>query len=147
MEALYGRLDELASIDLDGATPAVLAPTAVALHHAYGALEAALARVARTLEGSVPQGPDWHQRLLHSMTLEIPSVRSAVLSDASAKGLRRLLAFRQFFRHAYAVSWDAAQLAALRETALSLREPVARDVEGLDESLAAIAESLAAAGT
>ena len=58
-EAFTQRVDELESIPLSGdATPADAAQAAVALHHSYCAIESILARVARQLEGSIPEGPD-----------------------------------------------------------------------------------------
>ncbi len=57
------RLDELAQINLASPTEATLAQAAVALHHAYGAIESALARVARTIDAGLPDGADWHQGL------------------------------------------------------------------------------------
>ena len=108
---------------------------AVALHHAYGAIESALARVARTIDGGLPEGADWHQALLESMTLDIESVRPAVLCADSVARLRPLLAFRHFFRHAYAATWDAGRLAALRDDALAARAPLRADLQRLDEVL------------
>jgi hypothetical protein len=139
--AFLARLDELAGLD-DIHGTATMAQVAVALHHGYGAVEAALARVARQLEGSVPQGFDGHQHLLHAMSLEIPSVRPAVLSPASLAALRKLLGFRHFFRHAYAIALDPDQLAALRATALALREPLQRDLDALDAFLKELAANL-----
>jgi hypothetical protein len=142
--AFRARLEELAPADPDTGDPATLALVAVALHHGYGAIEAALARVARLLEGSVPQGADWHQQLLDTMTLEIPSVRPAVLSPGSAQPLRKLLAFRHFFRHAYAVALDPEQLASVRQAALALRAPLGRDLDDLDAFLEKLADNLPA---
>lgn len=93
-------MEELRGLAVGEADPAVAAQVAVALHHAYGAVEAALARTARTLEGDVPERPDRHQALLEPMGLELEGIRPAVLSSDSQERLRRLLAFRRFFRHA-----------------------------------------------
>jgi len=138
-KAFEDRVTELAALDVGTATASSLAQTAVALHHAFGAVEAALSRVARLLEGSVPEGPDSHRALLEAMALEIPEVRPVVLSQASLSLLRRLLGFRHFFRHAYAVSFDEAQLEALRRDAVALRGPLAEDFERLDAFLQAVA--------
>ena len=140
--AFIARLDELSALTESTPAAAFAAQAAVALHHAYGAIEAALMRSARTLEGSVAAGPDWHQALLHSMTLDIESIRPRVLSDASARLMRKLLAFRYFFRHGYAVAWDREQLEALRAHALALRVPLQRDVALLDAFLKTLADSL-----
>jgi hypothetical protein len=44
------------------------------------------------------------------MSAEIPGLRPAVLESATVSELALLLAFRHFFRHAYAVTFDAARL-------------------------------------
>lgn len=135
------RIAELEQLSLDTPQAGDLAQAAVALHHAYGAVEAALARLARTLGEGLPEGDDWHQALLHIMGLEVEGVRPPILSGESVTLLRRLLAFRHFFRHAYAVALDAERLAALREDALSLRAHVAADFERLDVFLKQLAEA------
>ncbi len=140
-KAFEARIDELVSLSLEAASAAGMAQVAVALHHAFGAVEAALSRVARFLEGSLPEDPDWHRALLDAMALEIPEVRPAVLPQASLAGLRRLLAFRHFFRHSYAVTFDARQLEALRQDALALRAPLAEDFTRLDALLEEIAHA------
>lgn len=139
--AFESRLDELMRIDLSTPSEATLAQTAVALHHAYGAVESALSRAARTIDGGLPEGADWHQALLESMTLDIESVRPAVLSAESVALLRPLLAFRHFFRHAYAASWDAERLMKLRDDALRARTPLRTDLARLDAILRDAARS------
>ncbi len=139
--AFDARAAELAGLDLSHADDGTLARAAVALHHGFGAIEAALARLARTLGEGVPEGPDWHQALLTAMALEVPEVRPAVLSPESLRALRRLLGFRHFFRHAYAVALDADQLASLRAEALALREPLKADLDRLDAFLAQVAST------
>ena len=56
-------------------------------------------RVARQIEGSLPEGPDWHQALLHSAGLDLPGMRPAIFSRATVDALRHLLGFRHFLRH------------------------------------------------
>lgn len=48
------RIAELEQLSLDAPRAGDLAQAAVALHHAYGAVEAALARLARTLGEGLP---------------------------------------------------------------------------------------------
>ena len=139
LRAFEDRLEEVRSIDLVHPSSAETALVAVALHHGYSAIETALSRVARAIEGSLPTGPDWHQELVESMALDIPEVRPAILSQETLPLLRRLLAFRHFFRHAYAVPLDPAQLADLRAQAEALRAPLRADLEKLDRFLDAAA--------
>jgi hypothetical protein len=134
--AFDARVEEIASLPpLAGSPRSTLAQAAVALHHAYGAVEAALMRVARALEEGVPEGPDWHQALLASMALDIQGVRPAVISLETLGHLQRLLGFRHFFRHCYAVDWDAQRLDDLRAVATGARPLVAEDLRKLDRLL------------
>ena len=139
-EAFEQRLRELKDLPLDAEpTAADTAQAAVALHHAYCAIESILVRVARQVEGSLPQGPEWHQALLHAAGLEIPGVRPALLSRESVEALRRLLGFRHFFRHGYAVPLDPAQLAALGQETRALAPRLLTEIDELDALLASIA--------
>jgi hypothetical protein len=64
---------------------------------------AGFASVIDDLLADAPSAGDWHQALLHSMGLHIETVSPALFSFATVGVLRRLLGFRDFFRHAYAV--------------------------------------------
>ena len=55
-----------------------------------------------------------------------------MLSPASVRDARVLLAFRHFFRHAYAATWDAERLTSLRATAVALDGPLLADFARLD---------------
>jgi hypothetical protein len=140
-KAFEVRLGELDAIDLANPSPEALSHAAVTLHHAYGAIEAALSRAARVLEGSVPEGPDSHRALPDAMALEVESVRPAVLSVASLTFLHRLLGFRHFFRHAYSVALDVERIESLRRDALTLRAPLADDLSRFDAFLRELADS------
>jgi hypothetical protein len=137
--AFRERVEELRSIDPSLVTPAACAQVAVALHHGYSAIEAVLERSARTIEGSLPTGPDWHVALLEATVLEVPEVRPALISRDSFHLLRRLLAFRHFFRHAYAISWDTEKLRGSRQDMLALLPGLEADLDRWDAHLAATA--------
>jgi hypothetical protein len=99
--AMSRQLDVLAATPIEvDSPPAVLALAAWALHHAYTALESALERVARALEGGLPSGPDWHRDLLQGAFREVPNVRPAVLDPAIAHAMHDLRGFRHVVRHA-----------------------------------------------
>jgi hypothetical protein len=90
--------------------PEAAAYLAVKLHAWYTAFESILERIARVVEGGLPGGPSYHQDLLRGMALPLAAVRPAVLDPARLADLSELLAFRHFFRHAYAVALDDAEL-------------------------------------
>lgn len=139
--AWLSRVEELRGLELSDGNAGALAQAAVALHHGYGAIESALERVARTLEGTLPVGRDWHVSLLESMSLDIEGVRPRVLSVESLRLLRGLLAFRHFFRHAYAVTLQPPRLEALRADMLALCLPLEQDMDRLDAHLAQVANA------
>lgn len=139
--AFLDRVAELESLALTATTtdPNLLARAAVALHHAYGAVESALARIAKVF-ATPPSGINWHRSLLETMTMEVPGIRPAIVSTAALPPLRELLAFRHFFRHAYAIALDPARLASLRNRAIGVRPTLQTDFARTDAWLAGLAD-------
>ena len=76
--------------------------------------------------------PSWHHALLNEMALELENVRPAVLGPATLVHLRRLLAFRHFFRHAYSAELDAARLEELQRVAAAASPLLSADAAALD---------------
>jgi hypothetical protein len=126
---------------LADAGPPTLAEAAVALHHAYGAIEAALTRIARAIDDGLPEGSDWHQALLHTMGLAIDKVRPAVLRPETRSLLQRLLGFRHFFRHAYAIELDGTRLEDLRACAQRALPLLREDLQRFDDFLAEVGQA------
>lgn len=141
-KALSRWLDDLAALGLqDDAHRAILAQAAWALHHAYSGIEAILERVMRSIEGSVPEGPDYHKAVLDAAALRIEGVREPLLSPATVAALHDLRAFRHFVRHAYAVDLDPDRLADLQRRAAALRPDLEKDLDQLDDWLKRLADA------
>lgn len=134
-EAMSARVSEMneAAARLD-ATPWA-SHAAVALHGWYTALEAALERVARTLDEEVPRGERWHRDLLSQVTVEVPGIRPAVLPRTLIPELLEVLGFRHFFRHAYGVALEPDRLRAELERVRRITPDVGAALESLDEFL------------
>jgi hypothetical protein len=115
---------------------------ALALHGWYTGLEAALERIARTLDGDVPRGDRWHRALLSQTTVEVPGVRPAVIPRELLPELLELLAFRHFFRHAYAASFDPARIAPEMERVERIAPRIEQGLAALDAHLEAAIASL-----
>jgi hypothetical protein len=140
LRASERQLAKLGAIDLaSDPNEGDLARAAVALHHGYCAIESAFVRLVRELGEGEPAGPDWHQIILDDMGLEIPDVRPPLLQQSTIDSLRQLLAFRHFFRHAYAVELDAERLADLQRIAIIVGPALRDDFERFDAFLAALA--------
>lgn len=83
------------------------------LHDFYGGIERVFRRIAEELEGGLPQGDQWHRQLLTDMSLEIPGVRTAVVSSDLVNRLDDYLRFRHLFRNVYGHVLEGERLARL----------------------------------
>jgi hypothetical protein len=89
---------------------------ALSLHNFYSGLERVFERIARTIDGTLPQGSNWHQLLLQQMANEIPLSRPAVISNSNREALEEFRGLRHVVRNVYAFQIDATKLKPLVET-------------------------------
>lgn len=54
---------------------------ALNLHGYYGGVERIFEDIARTIDGNIPSGPDWHIALLVQISAEIPKRRPPIISQ------------------------------------------------------------------
>jgi hypothetical protein len=78
-----------------------LGTVALNLHGFYSGAERLFREVALAVDGSLPEGADWHRRLLRQMAAAVPEVRPEVLSSETLKRLNELCAFRHVVRNVY----------------------------------------------
>ena len=74
---------------------------ALNLHAFYSAIEKIFEDIARTIEVSVPSGPDWHRDLLIQMSAEIPGTRPPVIRRETRLTLDEFRGFRHVVRNIY----------------------------------------------
>jgi hypothetical protein len=74
---------------------------ALNIHSFYSGLERIFEKISSAVDGSLPQGINWHQELLNQMALEIPNVRPAVISENTRKQLDTYRGFRHVVRNLY----------------------------------------------
>jgi hypothetical protein len=101
---------------------------ALKLHNFYNGCERIFQIVASELNGALPDGYDWHKRLLERMTLDHEG-RPALISEETARILEKYLAFRHVVRNIYGYELESgrvAQLVAEQEDAWYLFETNAR---------------------
>jgi hypothetical protein len=120
---LMQRSEGLASENLEQ-----LESAAYQLHNLYGAVEGLLKVVAAYFENNISDSSRWHSLLLQRMTQPVQGVRPAVLSPQNYEALNALRAFRHFFRHAYGVPIDFAQLQSNLEKAKLMYPQLAKDL-------------------
>ena len=78
-----------------------LGTVALNLHSFYTGVERIFREIARTIDGSMPEGADWHRRLLRQMSAEIPNLRPPVITMETRSALDEYCAFRHVVRNIY----------------------------------------------
>jgi hypothetical protein len=74
---------------------------ALNLHSFYSSLEKIFEKIAATIDGVVPSAANWHQELLSQMSMDIPEVRPAVISQELREMLEDYRGFRHVVRNVY----------------------------------------------
>jgi hypothetical protein len=80
------------------------------LHDLYSGMERVFLRIAGELNGGVPSSEHWHRELLRDMTLDLETIRPAVISSKLHADLQPFLGFRHLFRNVYGYVIDAERL-------------------------------------
>lgn len=102
---------------------------ALLLHNFYNAFEDLFQEVACTFENSVEDSSKCHRELLKKMTIEVPSIRPALLSTQSFRALDRLRRFRHFIRHAYNYELDTDELSLIVKTLKDSMPAILKDIQ------------------
>jgi hypothetical protein len=90
---------------------------ALNLHGFYNGLERLFERIATTIDGSLPQGANWHQVLLEQMKTDVSGLRPAVISEGTHRALDGYRGFRHIVRNIYTFRFDIAKMQQLVEDA------------------------------
>lgn len=86
---------------------------ALNLHGLYSGLERLFELIAVNIDGTKPSGENWHQELLSQITMDVPQVRPAVISQTSNLRLNEFRGFRHVVRNVYTVNFDPQKIKKL----------------------------------
>lgn len=71
------------------------------LDNFYRGAEKVFEKIVRDIDGSLPQGDDWHKKLLRLVNIEVPGIRPAVIDEPTYRYLGEYLRFRHLQRNIY----------------------------------------------
>lgn len=123
LEVIDELFEELAGVDLDGATPeGERIITGYRLHNLYNALENIFRSIARAFENSLDEDSGWHAELLRRMRLDLLPIRPAVIDAEAFDRLDELRRFRHLYRSLYTSELDPLRMSVALTKASELRE-------------------------
>lgn len=106
-----------------------LAGVASLIHNFYNGIENVLKQIIIASGKELPEGASWHQDLLTK------AASYNIISESTAEELRRYLAFRHFFSHAYSFDLDKERIIPLvvgiQKVIPSFRGDIDRAIETL----------------
>ena len=128
VERVVARAEMLAARARDTGDDGYLDGVALNLHGFYAGVERIFEDIARTLDGHVPTGGDWHGRLLLQMAAEMPNTRPAVIADATFQCLDEYRAFRHLVRNVYTFNLRPERVLELVATVRACYEALYQDI-------------------
>lgn len=117
-----------------GKTPASALIIAGLLENYYTCLETIFVRISQFFENHLDSSR-WHSDLLQKMTLNIPGIRTAAVSEESFPALLELLKFRHFKRYYFDLEYDWDRLDFLLLKLHKVHPLVKRDIDRFLEFL------------
>ncbi len=122
-EAIQSTLSALPDRPLSELSRLEIAGVAALLHNFYNGIENVLKQVFQSKSFPIPGGESWHRDLL--LTASEKEIISGLLLD----GLKRYLAFRHYFSHAYALELYPERLEPLVRDAVILFDQFKREID------------------
>lgn len=113
---------------------------ALNLHSFYTGVERILEDIARSIDGVVPAGREWHRDLLLQLSAEMGNIRPAVLRRDTRNRLDEYRGFRHVVRNLYAFNLRTSRLRELVNDLPECYEALGQDLAQFYEFLEAVDE-------
>ncbi len=108
---------------------------ALNLHGFYAGMESCFEDIARTVDGGLPSGANWHQELLQQMAADMKGLRPPVIQNATRDCLEEYRAFRHLVRNIYTFNLKPDRLEALADSAFDCFASAESDMAGFIDFL------------
>lgn len=141
LDRLRKELDDVSMVLKEKSVSALdLRAAGSILHDFYNGIENVFRRIAQELNGSLPEGEDWHRQLLVDMGLDIKGIRPAVISEQLRLRLQRYLGFRHIFRNIYGFSLEENRIKELVEEFPGVWSQFKKEISLFQEYLSGLAK-------
>ena len=121
-------IHKVAQVEDEDIRSALVSAIALNMQSFYTVAERIFYEIAKEVDGYVPVGADWHRHLLQQMSVEIPVVRQAVVSESTLVALDELRRFRHVVRSNYAYNLKSELVIKLSEMLLSCSQSLTQDI-------------------
>jgi hypothetical protein len=138
LKRVVDRADYLLSQALQKEDDGYFDGVALNLHGFYGGVERIFEDIARSVDQSIPGGPEWHRDLLLQMANELASIRPAVITPDTRHCLDEYRGFRHLVRNVYTFNLRPSRLRELTEELQNCYQAVTAN---LDEFLRVLEQS------
>lgn len=95
----------------------------------YTAAENIFKEIAKTLDGRLPAGSEWHKDLMRQMKLHINGIRPAVLSKTTFEKLDEYRRFRHLVRNIYGFNLLPDKVEVLLDGLMEMDRALIKDLE------------------
>lgn len=109
---------------------------ALNLHSFYTGVERIFKQIAQTIDGSIPDTPDWHRQLLRQMSAPVPSIRPPILDIKTRTLLDDYCSFRHVVRNIYSFNLRIERVEKLSEDLSICFDFLQKDLQDFMEILA-----------
>ncbi|MFN7214886.1 hypothetical protein [Microcystis sp.] len=108
---------------------ALINSIALNLHGVYTGIERIFEVIAKKIDQRFPTGDKWHRDLLEQMSVDIPKVRKAVITEETRLILDELRRFRHLVRSAYSCQLDEEKVLIIAHQIVNSYQTIINDIQ------------------
>ncbi|MCA2939427.1 MAG: hypothetical protein IM319_09745 [Microcystis sp. M113S1] len=102
---------------------------ALNLHGVYTGIERIFEVIAKKIDQRFPTGDKWHRDLLEQMSVDIPKVRKAVITEETRVILDELRRFRHLVRSAYSCQLDEEKVLIIAHQIVNSYQTIINEIQ------------------